>query len=840
MMKSGPPDGPWSEGAPPLPPEDVRLFGFTSEADGWMDRVQCAESMPPPELLGSFAEVCEVSRGGQGIIYRARQRGTNRLVAIKRLQAGVFASPSHRRRFEREMEAAANLRHPGVVTVFGMETICGIPHLTMEWIDGISLADWARQVRARTQGSRAILEAFLQVCDAVHHAHQNGVLHRDIKPANVLVDRQQQPRIVDFGLAKLLDSGTLDATVSGEFFGTPGYAAPETFDHGAAQLDVRSDVFSLGVVLVEILVGERPFVDATGVHGYLEAIERGEFGRPSTRCPGLGREIDAIAHKAMARDPRARYQSVDGLAQDLRRYLRGEAVLAHPLTVAYQFRKWVRRNPVVSTLSTLLLLALIVLAGGMTLQSRRMKVQRNAALRSSEQARRALGLAEQASREAGEEAQRTQSVLQFLLKDVLSLPSVSSRTSVSEMLEEAHARAESFFVDEPRLECDVQRTLGKAMLSLGHLPGAVAAAEAALRVTGDHAFALPWRRVDALQLAAAVRIQRGRYDEAEALVSAADQLLAERDDLIPARVEAARTASNRLRATIRMGAEEFEAAVEILNQCIVWYQQTGENPMDILDLQAELAQCLHLLGRFDQGGQLAERALQSAMALYGEDSDYTTRFLVRVSVMDNQRGERALAERRLRRAHALLIQRYGSGHPQETVILGLLGKVCMEQSKLLESEQILREALEIASVTMGSQTREIGLLQFSLALCLFQQNRISEALEQMRRAAACVDSEFGPAHFKAIEVRCYLAMLLLQLSEHEEALAVIDEGVEFLWEGPGEEDDILRGLSRFAQLLRQAGQIQRALELEDEIAWLNDGAEPMVPMPTDHPLPLFH
>ncbi|MHC4065970.1 MAG: serine/threonine-protein kinase, partial [Planctomycetota bacterium] len=286
-------------------------FGFDDAGEAWLDHIREAEAPLPIGSLGPYELCQEVSRGGQGVVYRAQQRGTNRDIAVKRLLAGALATPSMRRRFEREAEVLASLNHPNVVTVFAMDIVDGVPLVAMEWLDGVPITTWAARQDATPARPRDIVRIFLKVCDAVRHAHQHGVIHRDLKPSNILIDAAGEPRVLDFGLAKLTaTSGTADrsATVTDQFVGTLAYASPEQLCGRPEQLDVRSDVYSLGVILYEILTDRLPYTLGQGLTAAVQA--------------------EAITLKALAKDKNDRYQSTDALADDLRRYLSGDPVTA--------------------------------------------------------------------------------------------------------------------------------------------------------------------------------------------------------------------------------------------------------------------------------------------------------------------------------------------------------------------------------------------------------------------------------------------------------------------------------------------------------------------------------
>ena len=331
-------------------------WGFEFESELWMERLQVAEQPMVLGRIGAYELEQEISRGGQGVVFRARQPGTKRTIALKRLLAGNLASAGMRQRFEREVEAAALLNHPNIVTVYGMETVGDTPVIAMEWIDGVPPTEWSRG-----RAPEEILELFLRICDAVQHAHSRGVLHRDLKPSNILVDAAGQPHVLDFGLAKYSPLGgelddLADLSKSAEVFGTPAYASPEQLDGQVRSLDVRTDVYALGVLLYELLVDESPYGTWDGMPELLRRVGQVRIPRVSARDPRLGSALDTVVRTALAPQREERYRSVELMASDVRRYLAGEEIRAVPLSSWALFLRLVRRQPLVSGLAAALLL----------------------------------------------------------------------------------------------------------------------------------------------------------------------------------------------------------------------------------------------------------------------------------------------------------------------------------------------------------------------------------------------------------------------------------------------------------------------------------------------------
>jgi tetratricopeptide (TPR) repeat protein len=309
-------------------------FGFGDPWDSWMERIRELEWPRMLGSIGAYELLDEAGRGGQGIVYKARLTTTGRIVAIKRLVGGAFASAESRRRLEREMEAAAVLSDDSIVRVLGMDLVDGQPLLAMEWVDGEPITAWARG-----RDIPSVLNVFAAVCEAVHHAHQRGVLHRDLKPSNILVDRTGRPRVLDFGLAKFMTPGREPLTRTEQFLGTPGYAPPE---HDERPADVRGDVYALGVVLFEMLTGAMPFEGRAARGRSADTEPR----RPSQINPSLPPALGAVVLRAIEHDADRRYQSVGELVADIRRFLAGEPVEAQNPGAILRTRRFLRRHRV--------------------------------------------------------------------------------------------------------------------------------------------------------------------------------------------------------------------------------------------------------------------------------------------------------------------------------------------------------------------------------------------------------------------------------------------------------------------------------------------------------------
>jgi len=348
------------------------------------------EPAPPPRVPG-YELLQEIGRGGMGVIYQARQLSLNRMVALKMISAGAYASAAERARFRTEAEAAARLRHPNIVQIYEVGSVDGMPYLALEYMDGGSLA---QALNGRPFPPRAAAELVELLARAIQAAHERGILHRDLKPANILLQKDEGgrmkdentnpsclilhpssfilPKITDFGLAKDL-SGEGGQTTSGAIVGTPSYMAPEQAEGGAKHAVPAVDVYALGAILYETLAGRPPFQAATMLETLLQ-VRTQEPVSPSLLQPSLPRDLVTICLKALAKEPQQRYASAAALADDLRRFLKDEPIAARPVSSWERGWRWCRRNPLVAGASAaalvLLMTAIVALIVGIVAVSR--------------------------------------------------------------------------------------------------------------------------------------------------------------------------------------------------------------------------------------------------------------------------------------------------------------------------------------------------------------------------------------------------------------------------------------------------------------------------------------
>lgn len=392
------------------------------------------------ELRPTGYEVTRLlGRGGMGVVYEARQIALDRLVAIKVVRSGSFASDAEVVRFRNEAEAVAQLDHPHIVPIYEVGSYRGRHFFSMKRIGGSSLD---RKLAEYAENPRASARLVAIVAGAIHHAHQRGILHRDLKPANILIDEAGDPHVTDFGLAKRID-GDGELTQSDVLVGTPSYMAPEQTTRSLGAVSTATDVYGLGTILYATLAGRAPFTGTTLVET-LDLV-RTQYPEPPSRLnPKVPRDLEVICRKCLEKEPGRRYPSAQALADDLERWLRGEPIEARPVGPVVRALMWCRRNRLVAAAAVLALASLIGGLAGVTWKWR----------------------------EAERERARSEGVVAFLTRRLFSraddeLASRGRDPSVRQMLDDAAATLGGWLDGQPDVEAQVRETIGGAYLSLG-------------------------------------------------------------------------------------------------------------------------------------------------------------------------------------------------------------------------------------------------------------------------------------------------------------------------------------------------------------------------------------
>ena len=679
--------------------------------------------------LGPYRIERVLGEGGMGIVYLARRTDLDSVAAIKILR-DAWLSPARRDRFAVEQRTLAQLNHPLIARLYDAATLPdGTPWFVMEYVDGVPLTEYCR---ARASSIDERLRLFRDVCEAVQHAHQHAIIHRDLKPSNILVTADGTVKLLDFGIAKHLEDADLGAehTRTGLRPMTPAYAAPEQIRAG--RVGIHTDVYSLGVVLYELLTGSLPFDLSRRTPAEAEVIiTTHDAARPSVAARraggarGIGNaawsDLDVLCLTAIHKEPARRYPTVEALVRDIDHYLNGEPLEAQPDSVRYRVGKFVRRNWRPVSLASAVAVTIVALVVFYTI---RLAGARNAALA---------------------QAARTERIQQFMLKlfeggdqDVAPADSLRVVTLLDRGVQEARA-----LDGERATQAELYETLGGIYMQLGKLDRAdsllrMSLDERRTLLRGDHPDV-----ASSLVSLGLLRDAQAEYDDAERL--ARQGLAMTRRTLPPNDPAVAKAVSTVGRVLEDRG--RYDSAIAMLDTAVQLQSRSGDSSADLAASLTELANSHFYAGHYAISDSLNRRVLAMDRQLYGSRHPNVADDLINLGAIQFEYGHFTDAERYYRQALDIIRSWYGIDNPETASALTMLGRALIAEGRFADADEMLRQALAIQERVYGPVHPRVASTLNELAKEAQQRGDYVVAARDFQRMADIYRQVYNDKHY---------------------------------------------------------------------------------------------
>jgi eukaryotic-like serine/threonine-protein kinase len=729
-----------------------------------------------PTMIGDYRIIRKLGAGGMGVVYEAEQPHPKRLVALKVIKGGRFVDDQHVKLFEREAQALARLKHPGIAAIYESgRTAEGQHFFAMELVRGETLKEYLE--KASSSGPltppqlRERLAIFRKISDAVTYAHQRGVIHRDLKPANVIVLRElessspesgpQVPgiKILDFGLARITETDLAVATIGteiGAIQGTLPYMSPEQVRGNPDEIDVRSDVYSLGVILYEMIAGQRPYdVHNAMLHEAVRMICETPPAPLSKSWSGtkkLDRDLETIVEKALEKPAARRYQSVSALAEDVSRFLTGQPILARPPSAVYQLRKVIARHKLGFGFATSIIVLIVVFAAVMSIQAQKIAQERDRANR---------------------EAKTAQQVSDFLV----SLFQVSDPfegkgkdVTAREILETGSARIARELKDQPEVRATLLNTMGIVYRNLGLYDKAIDLVQAGLTIREQKLGRDSLDTAKSLDDLGALKLDKADYDSAETLMRKALQIRIKR--LGPDSTGVAESYNNI--ASIQFEKGDWAKSEELSRQALsIQRKALGEDNLEVASSLNNLAIVLQYEDKLAESEPLYQEALAIRRKLLGSTHPFVAQSINNLGMLYLRIKNFSAAEKLFQEALSMNRKNLGDGHPEVAANLNNLALLNLQWKRLPQAEELYRQVIAIDQKNLGENNPALCEPIQSLGVVLTQEKKYSEAEDCLQKAISLKSLRFEENHWQIATTKSLLGACLYNQRKFKEAEPLI-------------------------------------------------------------------
>ena len=778
-----------------------------------------------PKQIGPYRILDTLGEGGMAVVYLAEQTDpVKRQVALKIIKLGMDTKQVTAR-FESERQALAVLDHPNIAKVFdGGVTESGRSYFVMELVHGVPITDYCDDNRLNTNSRIGL---FLDVCSAVQHAHLKGLVHRDLKPSNILVaatDEKPQIKIIDFGIAKATGTSFTEKTLFtkiGQIIGTPQYMSPEQAGITGLDVDTRSDIYSLGVVLYELLVGTLPLdLTSLGEQAIRLALLEKDPPKPSTRITQLDDtkeeiakargtdaqslrrqltgDLDWIVLRAMAKDRTRRYETANSLAMECRRFLKHEPVLARPPSPGYLLQRFVRRNRNSVIAASIALLAVLAGAAAATIGFVRATNAEQAAIREAETAR-----------------QTTEFLVELFR---VSDPSESRGNTITarEILDRGAGKVRTELSSEPKVQSAMMNAMGNVYASIGLYESAQTLLDDAL-VTSEPIYGRRSRQVaDILSELGELARYRGTYLQAEALQREA---LSIRKELLPGNDLAIASSLHGLGLALYYGSK-YEEAESALRESLDIYLADGDTSVEfVANVEASLGGLLHSTSRYDEAETLFEDAIDVFRKLFGDIHPSVASNLSNLALLYQDIDRLDESEAAMRESIAIFKELYKADHPFIAEAQAHLASIIADKGEIEKAETLYREAIVMLEQTVGSEHMLTARAYDSLGLLLLSQRRFSDAEPELSRSVSLHKSLLGDRHISTGRAINNMAALMFLKSDYARAEPYFRESLSIRQQHLNDGDaDVANSKNNLADVLNRLGNFAEAESLASDAA----------------------